>query len=178
MDTKQPIVPSAGFSLQAMHAVPPSRNPAFVYIASLAAGSRRTMRDALQTIVDVLLGYAPGNADANPNRAVSPDGENAPIVSWDAFPWHELDYQHTAAVRAALVSHYNVPWSKCCQPCAACLKSAGGSVISPSSSTSALSIWARCRQYGAAGTDRSACRAGEKCGAAQAMRRWIARRCA
>jgi len=106
MDTKQPIVSSAGFSLQAMHAVPPSRNPALVYIASLAAGSRRTMRDALQTIVDVLLGYDPGNTDANPNRAVNPDGESAPIVYWDAFPWHELDYQHTAAVRAALVSHY------------------------------------------------------------------------
>ncbi len=106
MNTQQPITHNAGFSLQAMHATPPSRNPALVYIASLAAGSRRTMRDALQTIVDVLLGYDPGNADANPNRALTPDGESAPIVTWDAFPWHELDYQHTAAVRAALISHY------------------------------------------------------------------------
>ena len=106
MDTHGLIMPSSDFSLATSQAIPASRNPALVYIASLSAGSRRTMRVALQTIVDILLGFDPADSAMNPNRAVDPDGGSSPIVPWDAFPWHELDYQHTAAVRAVLVSHY------------------------------------------------------------------------
>ena len=176
MDTKQPIVPSAGFSLQAMHAVPPSRNPAFVYIASLAAGSRRTMRDALQTIVDVLLGYAPGNADANPNRAVSPDGESAHCL---------LGCVSLARARlpaysrhAALVSHYK-------KRTVVKMLSAMRRVLKECWRLGYITVeqYQRCRSGRVAGNtapqaDRSACRAGRGRGAAQAMRRWIARRCA
>jgi integrase len=86
--------------------LPPSRNPALVYIASLAPGSRRTMRGSLQTIVDIIYGYDPGAPGDNPNRSVDADGNEYPITSWDAFPWHHLEYQHTAAVRAAITSRY------------------------------------------------------------------------
>ncbi len=97
-ETQAMIVPAGDFSLQGGTAFAPSRNPALVYIASLSSGSRRTMRVALQTIVDVLLGFDPGNPDVNPNRVVDGHGNSNPIVAWDAFPWHEMDYQHTAAV--------------------------------------------------------------------------------
>lgn len=104
------IVEPDVYALQAMRSVPASRNPALVYIASLAPGSRRTMRDALQTIVDVLMGYdpaaAPKGLPPNPNRAIASSGESAPIVAWDTFPWHQLDYQHAAAVRAVLTAYY------------------------------------------------------------------------
>jgi len=61
--------------------VPPAdRRPAFTYLASLAPGSRRTMRAALDTVAGVL----------------SPDHDA------ETFPWPALRYQHTGAVRAAL----------------------------------------------------------------------------
>ena len=84
----------------------PSRNPALVYVASLSAGSRRTMRTSLQTIVDIFLGHDPDAPEDNPNRMVTANGDLEPRVSWDAFPWHQLEYQHTAAVRAVIVSRY------------------------------------------------------------------------
>ena len=86
--------------------LPPSRNPALVYIASLSPGSRRTMRGSLQTIVDIIYGYDPAEPDDNPNRSVDADGNEYPITSWEDFPWHRLEYQHTAAVRAAITSRY------------------------------------------------------------------------
>lgn len=60
-------------------------NPAAVYLARLAPGSRRTMRGALLTIAALL---TDGAADCF------------------ALPWHLLRYQHTQAVRAMLAERY------------------------------------------------------------------------
>ena len=98
--------PLADFTVDTTRHLPPSRNPALVYIASLSSGSRRTMRAALQTIVDILLEHDLRDPDVNPNRTVDASGNSEPIVSWEVFPWHQLEYQHTAAVRAVIVSYY------------------------------------------------------------------------
>jgi len=66
-------------------ALPPDRHPAAVYIASLAPGSRRTMRQALDVIAGLLTG---GCADA------------------ETLDWSALRYPHTQAVRAALAERY------------------------------------------------------------------------
>src|ERR671933_1131897 len=60
-------------------------HPAAVYLASLAPGSRRTMRQALDTIAAILTG----------------DQADAFTLTWGA-----LRYQHTAAVRAVLQERY------------------------------------------------------------------------
>ncbi len=68
--------------------VPPhaaERHPALVYLASLAPGSRRTMRQSLDVVATLLTG---GRADHA------------------TLPWHLLRYQHTAAVRSALAEQY------------------------------------------------------------------------
>jgi hypothetical protein len=69
----------------AVTALPPDRHPVHVYIARLGSGSRRTMREALNIIASILTG---GKCDA----------EN--------LPWAALRYQHTAAIRAALIERY------------------------------------------------------------------------
>ena len=61
------------------------RHPALVYLASLAPGSRRTMRQSLDVVAALLTG---GRADHA------------------TLPWHLLRYQHTAAARAALAEQY------------------------------------------------------------------------
>ncbi len=61
------------------------RHPALVYLASLSEGSRRTMRASLETIASL----------------VSSDQADA----WN-LPWHELRYQHTAAIRSELAERY------------------------------------------------------------------------
>ena len=61
------------------------RHPALVYLASLAPGSRRTMRQSLDVVAALLTG---GRADHA------------------TLPWHLLRYQHTAAVRSALAAQY------------------------------------------------------------------------
>ncbi len=73
--------PVSGLSIPS-HA---SEQPATVYLARLAPGSRRTMRGALLTIAALLT-----------------DGAT------DCFtlPWHLLRYQHTQAVRALLAARY------------------------------------------------------------------------
>ncbi len=62
--------------------LPPDRNPRRVYLARLAAGSRPTMAEALESVARIASG---GRVDA------------------DRFPWHRLHYQHTQAVRAVLM---------------------------------------------------------------------------
>lgn len=61
----------------------PDRNPALVYLARLAPGSRRTMRQALTFLASLV-----GGADA------------------EAFPWHRLRYAHTQAMRAKIAERY------------------------------------------------------------------------
>src|SRR3712207_6322084 len=65
--------------------IPADRNPALVYLASLAVGSRRTMRHALNTVAQILTG---GRCD---------------LVT---LPWGAIRFQHTQAVRAALQERY------------------------------------------------------------------------
>jgi integrase/recombinase XerD len=65
--------------------VPLDRNPASVYLASLALGSRRTMRDALNFIAAML---TDGEADAL------------------TLQWAALRFQHTAAIRSRLAEQY------------------------------------------------------------------------
>ena len=74
--------------------VPLSQHPAAVYLARLgSAGSRRTMRAALNVIA-TLLGVPP-TYDA--------DGRDVTYLRCD---WAALRYQHTAALRAVLVERY------------------------------------------------------------------------
>jgi site-specific recombinase XerD len=64
--------------------VPSDRHPAAVYLARLAPGSRRTMREALGTMATIL----------------------APSIPRERFPWFALRYQHTTAVRTVLAERY------------------------------------------------------------------------
>lgn len=64
---------------------PPDRNPAAVYLASLAEGSRRTMHHSLNVIAWLL--------------------SNDKLDAF-ALDWSQVRYPHTAAVRAWLAEHY------------------------------------------------------------------------
>ena len=63
-------------------------NPATVYLARLAPGSRRTMRGALATVAAICV------PDADP----APDPES--------FPWEAFRAEHAKAVRAALAERF------------------------------------------------------------------------
>jgi site-specific recombinase XerD len=63
----------------------PDQHPALVYLAKLAPGSRRTMRQALDAIANLV---TQGQADAL------------------SLPWQLLGYAHTAAIRAVLAERY------------------------------------------------------------------------
>jgi len=78
-DARALIVPDA-------RRAPLDRNAAAVYLASLAVGSRRTMREALNAIAAML---TDGNADAL------------------TCNWAALRFQHTAAIRAKLAEQYS-----------------------------------------------------------------------
>lgn len=64
--------------------LPADRNPGLVYVASLAPGSRRTMTEALAIIADMI----------------------APGVTAETFPWHQVRFQHAAAIRVKLGEQY------------------------------------------------------------------------
>ncbi|HEX9952805.1 MAG TPA: tyrosine-type recombinase/integrase [Rubricoccaceae bacterium] len=64
-------------------------NPATVYLARLAPGSRRTMRGALAVVAQICL----------PEAGVRPDPES--------FPWGLVRAEHTKAIRAALAEQYS-----------------------------------------------------------------------
>lgn len=77
-------------------AVPPSpldQNPAAVYLASLGAGSRPTMRTALNTIADLL-----GVSEKR-------DAQEQDVRYLDV-PWGDLRDQHTTAIRSSLQERY------------------------------------------------------------------------
>lgn len=61
-------------------------NPAAVYLAKLAPGSRPAMRGALDVVARIITG-----------------DDNATCLD---VPWHELRYQHTQAIRAQLADRY------------------------------------------------------------------------
>jgi site-specific recombinase XerD len=61
--------------------VPADCNPALVYLASLAGGSRRTMKHALDTMARVV---------------------DSSLIS-ETLPWHLVGFQHVMAIRAQLV---------------------------------------------------------------------------
>lgn len=64
--------------------LPADRNPAMTYMASLSPGSRRTMRKGLEVIAGMV----------------------APGVPADGFPWHQIRFQHAAAIRTKLAEAY------------------------------------------------------------------------
>ncbi len=64
---------------------PLSQNPAAIYLSQLAPGSRRTMKQALNAIASLVTN---GTQDAF------------------TFEWQQLRYQHTAAIRSALMEKY------------------------------------------------------------------------
>ena len=66
-------------------ALPADIHPAFVYLASLAPGSRRTMNRALNATAQTL---TTGRCDLA------------------TMPWHQLRYQHLAALRSWLMENY------------------------------------------------------------------------
>ena len=61
-------------------AAPPDQNPAIVYLARLALGSRRSIKGSLASIATLL----------------------SSTSTWETLPWASLRYQHTQAVRAKL----------------------------------------------------------------------------
>lgn len=66
--------------------IPLTIHPAFVYLASLGTGSRRTMREALNAIAKLLTND---------------------LADISLLNWANLRYQHTAAVRAVLMEKYS-----------------------------------------------------------------------
>src|SRR5215212_7146629 len=84
--TAEPLVQTrTSADLIPWQGIPADRNPALVYLASLAAGSRRTMRQALNVVAEIL---TVGRCD---------------LVT---LPWNSLRFQHTQAVRSALQERY------------------------------------------------------------------------
>lgn len=62
------------------------QNPAVVYLAGLSAGSRRAMTQALNVMARILTGEE--------------------TTHYQQIPWHQLRFQHTAALRAVLTEQY------------------------------------------------------------------------
>src|SRR5215831_9019042 len=83
--TETVLAPAQDLALVALEALPADRHPAAVYVARLAPGSRRTMRQALDAVAGIVTG---GQATAA------------------TLDWSRLRYQHTQAVRTALAARY------------------------------------------------------------------------
>lgn len=64
--------------------LPPDRHPVAIYLARLSADSRPAMASSLREIARIL----------------------CPGATPDTLPWHHLRFQHTQAVRAALMARY------------------------------------------------------------------------
>jgi site-specific recombinase XerD len=77
-------VPTANLTVAAT--VPADQQPALVYLAGLAPGSRRTMRQALDVIAALLTAHA---------------------CDHRTLPWSALRFQHVQAVRTALMARYS-----------------------------------------------------------------------
>ncbi len=78
-------IESAITDLTLVREVRPDEHPVAVYLASLAPGSRRTMKQALRVIVSVV----------------------APGATVEAFPWSSLAFQHVSAIRVRLAEGYS-----------------------------------------------------------------------
>src|SRR5436309_1914486 len=85
MTAETPLAGDEAHALVAREACPADGHAAAIYLAGLAPGSRRTMRQALDVIAGLLTG---GRADA------------------ETLDWSALRYQHTQAVRASLAERY------------------------------------------------------------------------
>ena len=84
-EVRPQVVATDAAVLVASQVAAPDRHPAAVYLARLSPSSRRTMREALDTIAGLLTG---GGCDAQTLR------------------WEAMRYQHAAAVRAVLMEQY------------------------------------------------------------------------
>lgn len=71
-----------------------SENPARVYLAGLAAGSVRTMRQALATVAAIA------------SQVDTPADIDDQLILIDAMPWGALRFQHTSAIRAELAERF------------------------------------------------------------------------
>lgn len=78
-----PPEPERGSGPLAPVHLPADRNPALVYLARLAPGSRRAMGQALRVLASL--------------------AGDAPV---ERFPWHRLRYAHTQAMRAKVAARY------------------------------------------------------------------------
>jgi len=85
MTPESALTATSETSLVPVAGTPADKNPALVYLAGLAPGSRRTMRQALDAIARTLSG---GICDA------------------ETLPWGALRFQHTAAIRAKLAEDH------------------------------------------------------------------------
>jgi hypothetical protein len=65
-----------------------ARNPAAVYLTSLAPGSRRAMINALGTMAATMAG-------------TEASGKQEQLTAALAYPWQDLRFQHTAAAADA-----------------------------------------------------------------------------
>ena len=91
--TPAPVEPSAPPAVELLAAPPPpDRHPAAVYLRSLgSAASRRGMASSLRAVV-----------------RLATDGASDDV---ERFPWHQLRFQHVAAIRARLVESGAAPAS-------------------------------------------------------------------
>ena len=76
-------------------------NPAAIYLARLAEGSRRTMRQALSVVATFCV-YGSATAHAHDDA----DEDALVAVEPEAFPWERLRAEHAKAIRAYLAQRY------------------------------------------------------------------------